>query len=204
MFVIYHTYLSALRCIFLGFLPEWMTRTNFFFCFKFIILQLLPTQKLQLFYIPSLKIPNKEPHHQSARIKTHYSEQCLLENHTTTEVERNPSRPSSPTLCSRRVSQSRLLRILSSQALEYLQGRRLHSLSGQPVPAFDCTLSKKVGPYIYMELPVFLIVSIASWPFTSHQREESGSILSIPCHHAFICTGKIPLSLITFCSTLQS
>lgn len=55
-----------------------------------------------------------------------------------------------------------------------------------------------------MQFPVFPFVSIDSWSFTGHQREESGFMFSISCHQAFTHTGKIPLSLTIFCSMLQT
>ena len=51
---------------------------------------------------------------------------------------------------------------------EYLQRRRLHNLSGQPVPVLGHPQSK-VFPHIQMELPVFQFVPIAPCPVTGHR-----------------------------------
>ena len=40
-------------------------------------------------------------------------------------------------------------------AFEYLQGGRLHNLSGQPVPGLSQPQSKKVFPDVQREPPVF-------------------------------------------------
>ena len=49
-------------------------------------------------------------------------------------------------------------------AFEYLQGGRLHNLSGQPVPVLTHPHSKTVFPDVQMEPPVFQLVPIASVP----------------------------------------
>ena len=47
-------------------------------------------------------------------------------------------------------------------AFEYLQGWRLHNLSGQPVPVLSHPHSEKVFPGVHREPPVFQFVPIAS------------------------------------------
>jgi len=53
--------------------------------------------------------------------------------------------------------------------LEYLQRRRLHNLSGQPVPVLHHPQSEEVLPHVQMELPVLQFVAIAPYPVTGHQ-----------------------------------
>ncbi|PKU44774.1 hypothetical protein llap_4915 [Limosa lapponica baueri] len=54
------------------------------------------------------------------------------------------------------------------EGFEYLQRRRLRTLSGQPVPALCHPQSKEVFPHVQMELPVFQLVSVAPCPVTKH------------------------------------
>jgi len=84
------------------------------------------------------------------------------------EIERELCRSSGPTLL---LKQGLLL--LATQegvqtAFEYLQGWRLHSLSGQLVPVVGHPYSKKVLPDVQREPPVFQFVFIASDPVTGH------------------------------------
>ena len=53
-------------------------------------------------------------------------------------------------------------------SFEYLQRRRLHSLSGQPVPVLCHPLSKEVLPRVQMELPMLQFVPAAPCPVTGH------------------------------------
>ena len=53
-------------------------------------------------------------------------------------------------------------------AFEYLQGGRLHNLSGQPVPVLSNPHSKKVFPDVQTGPPVFQFVPIASGPVSGH------------------------------------
>jgi len=52
--------------------------------------------------------------------------------------------------------------------LEYLQRRRLHNLSGQPVPVLHHPQSEEVLPHTQMELPMLQLVLIAPCPVTGH------------------------------------
>jgi len=51
-------------------------------------------------------------------------------------------------------------------AFEYLQGWRLHTLPGQPVPELGDPHSEKVFPDVQTEPAVLQFVSIASGPVT--------------------------------------
>ena len=51
---------------------------------------------------------------------------------------------------------------------EWLQGRRLHNLPGQPVPLLWHPHRKEGFSHIEVELPVFQLVPIVSWPVIGH------------------------------------
>ena len=51
---------------------------------------------------------------------------------------------------------------------EYLQRRRIHSCSGQPVPVLCHPQSKEVLPHVQMELPMLQFVPIAPCPVAGH------------------------------------
>jgi len=70
-------------------------------------------------------------------------------------------------------------------AFGYLQGGRLHSLSGQAVPVLGHPHSEKVFPNVQREPPVFWFVPIASGPDTGHHWKEPGSILYAPLLQVF-------------------
>jgi len=62
-------------------------------------------------------------------------------------------------------------------AFEYLQGWRLHNISGQPVPVLGHPHSEKVFPDVQRQPPVFQFVPVASCLVTRHHWKESGSVL---------------------------
>jgi len=51
---------------------------------------------------------------------------------------------------------------------EYLQRRRLHNASGQPVPVLRHPQSEEVLPHVQMELAVLQFVPIAPCPVAGH------------------------------------
>lgn len=53
-------------------------------------------------------------------------------------------------------------------ASEYLQEKRIHNLSGKPVPALNHPHSKEVSPHIHSGLPLFQLIPFASHPITEH------------------------------------
>jgi len=57
---------------------------------------------------------------------------------------------------------------LVQAGLEYLQRRRLHSLSGQPVRVLRHPQSEEVLPQVQTELPMVQFVPIAPCPVTGH------------------------------------
>jgi len=52
--------------------------------------------------------------------------------------------------------------------LEYLQRRRLHSPSGEPVPVLRHPQREVVLPHVQMELPVLQFVPVAPCPVAGH------------------------------------
>jgi len=81
-------------------------------------------------------------------------------------------------------------------AFQYLQGWRLHNLSGQPVPGLSHPHSEKAFPDVQTEPPVFQFVLTASGPGTGHHWKEPGSIFLIPSHPILIYMDEIPLCLL--------
>jgi len=59
--------------------------------------------------------------------------------------------------------------------LEYLQRRRLHNLSGQPVPVL-CHPQCKEVLQICVKLPVFQFLAVAPCPIATHHWKVSGFI----------------------------
>ena len=74
---------------------------------------------------------------------------------------------------------------------EYLQ-RRLHNLSGQPVPVLHHPQSEEVLPHVQTELPMLQFVPIAPCPVAGHHWKESGPILLTPTLKTFISIQKVP------------
>ena len=64
---------------------------------------------------------------------------------------------------------------LVQAGLEYLQKRRIHSLSGQLVPGLRHPQSEEVLPQVQMELPMLLFVPIAPCPVAGHHCLASSS-----------------------------
>jgi len=57
---------------------------------------------------------------------------------------------------------------LVQEGLVYLQRRRHHNPSGQPVPVLHHPQNEEVLPHVQMELPMLRFVPIASCPVTGH------------------------------------
>jgi len=51
---------------------------------------------------------------------------------------------------------------------EYLQGRKIHNPSGEPVPVLCHPQREEVPPPVQMELPMFQFVPVAPCPVTGH------------------------------------
>jgi len=57
---------------------------------------------------------------------------------------------------------------LVQAGLEYLRRRRLHNLSGQPVPVRHHPQSEEVLPHVQLEFPLLQFVPIAPCPVAGH------------------------------------
>ena len=79
---------------------------------------------------------------------------------------------------------------------EYLQRRRIHSLSGQPVPVFHHPQREEVLPRIQTELPLLPFVPVAPCPVTGHHWKESGPVLLTPTCRYLEAFLRSPLSLL--------
>jgi len=75
---------------------------------------------------------------------------------------------------------------------EYLQRRRLHNLSGQPVPGLCHPQREEVLPRVQLELPLLQFVPVAPCPVSGHHWKESGPVLLIPTLQIFIGISKVP------------
>jgi len=75
---------------------------------------------------------------------------------------------------------------LVQAGFEYLQRRRIRSLSGQPVPVLRQPQSEEVLPRVQMELPMLQFVPIAPCPVAGHHEEEFGPILLTPILKVFV------------------
>jgi len=75
---------------------------------------------------------------------------------------------------------------LIQTGFEYLQRRRFHNPSGQPVPVLHHPQSKEVLPHVQMELLMLQFVPIAPCPVAGHHRKESGPIFLTPTLKIFI------------------
>jgi len=74
---------------------------------------------------------------------------------------------SSPTLLPKQGHLHQIAQDLVQMGLQYLQRRKIHNPSGQPVPVLHHPQSK-VLPHVQTELPVLQFVPIAPCPVTVH------------------------------------
>jgi len=75
---------------------------------------------------------------------------------------------SGPTLLPKQGHLQQAAQGLVQASLEYLQRRRIHSLSGQPVPVLHHPQREEFLPHVQMELPMLQFVPVASCPVTGH------------------------------------
>uniref|UniRef100_A0A8B9PTS4 Tectonin beta-propeller repeat containing 2 n=1 Tax=Apteryx owenii TaxID=8824 RepID=A0A8B9PTS4_APTOW len=90
------------------------------------------------------------------------------QNHRIAEVGRDLWRSSSPTPLLKQGHLEHIVQDRIQACFEYLQRRRLHNLSGQPVPVLCHPHSEKVFPHVQMEASVFQFVPVASRPVAGH------------------------------------
>ena len=77
------------------------------------------------------------------------------QNHRMFGVGRDLWRSPSPTPLPKQSHLQQAAQDLVQAGLEYLQRRRIHSPSGQPVPVLRHPQREEVLPYVQMELPIF-------------------------------------------------
>jgi len=75
---------------------------------------------------------------------------------------------SSPNPLPKQVPLQQAAQDLVQAGLEYLQRRRNHSCSGQPVPVLRYPQSEEVLPHVQLELPLLQFVPIAPCPIAGH------------------------------------
>ena len=97
------------------------------------------------------------PHHAQLKSVCLYSSQ----NHRMFGVGRALCGSSSPTLLPKQGHPEQAVQHLVQAGLEYLQRRRLHSPSGQPVPGLRHPQREEVLPPVQLELPLLQFVPIA-------------------------------------------
>ena len=81
---------------------------------------------------------------------------------------------------------------VAQEGFEYLQRRRLHNPSAQPVPVLCHPQSEVVLPHVQLELPMPQFVPITPCPVTGHHRKELGPILLTPTLQIFVSIYKVP------------
>ena len=91
-----------------------------------------------------------------------------LQNHRMAGFGRDLCGSSSPSAMLKLGHLEQAAQELFQVGLEYLQRRRLHSLSGQPVSVLRHPQSEEVLPHVQTELPVLQFVPIAPCPVTGH------------------------------------
>jgi len=80
---------------------------------------------------------------------------------------------SSPTPLPKQSHLEQAAQDLVQAGLEYLQRRRLHNSSGQPVPVLHHPQSEEDFPHVQTELPVLQFVPFAPCPFTGQSLAPS-------------------------------
>ena len=103
----------------------------------------------------------------------------MSQNHRMVGVGRDLWGSSSPTPLTKQGHLQQAAQDRGQVGLEYLQKRRLHNLSGHPVPVLCHPQSEEVLPHVQLELPV----PVAPCPVAGHHWKESGHILNGP--HVF-------------------
>ena len=100
----------------------------------------------------------------------HRKEETISQNHRMFRVERDLCGSSSPTPLPKQDHLQQAAQDRVQVGFEYLQRRRLHSLSGQPVPVLRHPQREEVLPHVQMELPMLQFVPIARCPVTGQSH----------------------------------
>jgi len=97
-----------------------------------------------------------------------YFDTIYTQNHRMVGVGRDLCGSSSPTLLTKQGHAEQAAQDRVQAGLEYLQRRRLHSCSGQPVLVLRQPQREEVLPHVQTELLVLQFVPIASCPVAGH------------------------------------
>jgi len=89
-------------------------------------------------------------------------------NHRMVGVGRDLCGSSSSTLLPKQGHLEQAAEDIVQAGLQYLQRRRLHNLSGQPLPVLRHPQREEILPHIQTELPVLPFVPISPCPVTGH------------------------------------
>jgi len=125
----------------------------------------------------------------SQEAQTHSSQ-----NHRTLVVGRDLSGSSIPTPMPKQGHPEQGAQHRGQVGLEYLQRRRLHSPSGQPVPGLRHPQREEVLARVQLELPLLQFVPVAPCPVTGHHCKESGPVLLTPALQIFFSL-MLPLTV---------
>jgi len=100
----------------------------------------------------------------------HLSRGCCTEsqNHRMFRVGRDLCGSSSPTPLLKQGHLQQAVEDFVQVGLEYLQRRRIHNLSGQPVPVLHHPQNEEDLPHVQLELPMLQFVPVAPCPVAGH------------------------------------
>jgi len=113
-------------------------------------------------FIPSCHTDLKKKKERISTLKLTHSHELYHKSHNTESLrlERNCGDHQVQPLCSDRVQREQVAQDAVQSGFEYLQGWRLQSLSGQPVPVFTMlTEERGFFLHVWIELLVFQFVS---------------------------------------------
>jgi len=114
------------------------------------------------------------------------------QNHRIVGVGRDLCGSSSPSSLPKQGCLQQAAQNLVQAGLEYLQRRRIHSLSGHPVPVLRHPRGEEVLPHVQTELPMLPFVPVAPCPVAGHQWKESSPILLTSTLKIFLGIYKVP------------
>jgi len=112
-------------------------------------------QAYQYYWVSSLKINEQR-------------DSCCIQSNRMVGIGSDLFGSSSPTLLPKQGHLQQAAQDLDQVGLEYLQRRRLHNLSGQPVPVLRHPQSEEVLPHVQTELPMLQFVPVAPCPVAGH------------------------------------
>jgi len=138
----------------------------------------------------------------SDKADTELDPEAHKQNHRTVEIGKDLWTLSGPTTMLKQGHLEPTAQDCIQAAFQYLQGWRLHKLSGQLMPVLGHSHNKEVFPKVQREPPVFQFVPIDSGTVASNHCKKSSSLIFISSHEVFIHIEKVSLRL--FFSRLNS